>query len=99
MKPGEGRDKIFRNRYDTSINFLFFWETYSVSNQNKEGLMDHYDVIRTRPGVTKDGKPSDWYVKEKLARGELKLEEVPADVTAPRETWKYTGQSGKGISL
>ena len=58
--------------------------------------MDHYDVIRTRPGVTKDGKPFDWYVKEKLGSGDLRLEEVAADVTGTPRTMEVYRAVRKG---
>jgi DNA repair photolyase len=52
--------------------------------------MDQYGVIRTRPGVTKDGKPFDWYVQERVGRGELTLEEIPAAVAGtPRNMEVY----------
>ena len=63
------------------MNFLLFPETYTVSKQIKEGLMDHYDAIRTQAGVTKDEKSFDWYVKDKVRKGQLTLQEVPAEGT------------------
>jgi len=38
------------------------------------------NLIRTNPGTTRDGKPFDWIVKQKVQSGEWRLEQIPADI-------------------
>ena len=37
-------------------------------------------LIRTKPGLTKGGKPFDYVVKDKVAKGEYRLEFIPAEI-------------------
>jgi len=41
---------------------------------------DMMAAIRTQPGVSADGKPFDWYVKDKVSHGSLQPECIRADV-------------------
>ena len=37
-------------------------------------------LIRTRPGLTKDGKPFDFILQERVAKGEYHRECIPAEI-------------------
>lgn len=57
---------------------------------------DELSAIRTRPGVTKEGKPFDWYVGKKLKTGEWRLECIRADVLGLSRSMEVYRATRKG---
>ena len=43
----------------------------------KQADKQELDLIHTTPGLTTDGKPFNYVVKEKVAKGEYRLETTP----------------------
>jgi len=68
---------------------------HSLENLRAEKQADKQrrDMIHTKPGLTTDGKPFDYVVKEKVAKGEYRLETIPPHITGtlrPIEVYRAT---------
>jgi hypothetical protein len=51
------------------------------------------DLIHTKPGLTRDGKPFDHVVQKRVDDGEYRLQTIPADITGtlrPIEVYRAT---------
>jgi len=54
--------------------------------------LEELESIRTKPGRTATGRPFDWMVRRKVARGEWRLECVRADILGlerPLEIYRF----------
>ena len=55
------------------------------------------DKIRTKPGFATNGKPFDHVVKDKVAKGEYRLECIPGEkvgISRPIEVYRANRASG-----
>ena len=58
------------------------------------------DLIRTKPRLTGDGKPFDYVVQGKVAKGEYRLECIPADIVGTaRPIEVYRAKRAKSNSI